>query len=203
MAIRYGDDRRGACRRGCDAAATVLLIGRRCGCRGASDRQVALSRRRLRGQVLAELEPRPVDLQAFHPHPIANLLRRGPRPQLRPLSFAHFGAGRQHMRPAVDDDTPPSGEFGVVVVGLESHERVRRCAEELGALGGSEQHLRASGDEGDREESAPPVETGDDRPTTAGRRLRRSSSPSTVTVGPAMDMERHYGLDVSPVPRSP
>ena len=109
----------------------------------------------------AELEPATGDLQGVHPH-IAKLLRRRPRPQVRPLGFADFGAGRQHMRPALDDDAPPVGEFGVVVVGLERHEGVRRCAEELGALGSSEQHRRALGDEVDREDFGPPVQTGDE-----------------------------------------
>ena len=108
------------------------------------------------------------------------------------------------MRPSLDDDAPPVGEFGVVVVGLESHEGVRRCAEELGALGSSEQHRRALGDEIDREDFGPPVQnrrrTG--LTTSWTVRLQHSSSPSTVTGGPAMDMKQHYRLDVSPVPRS-
>ena len=35
------------------------------------------------------------------------------------------------------------------------------------------------------------------------KRLQHSSSPSTVTGGPAMDMKQHYRLDESPVPGSP
>ena len=49
-----------------------------------------------------------------------------------------------------------------------------------------------------------PVQRGDEpADEELDRRLQHSSSPSTVTGGPAMDMKQHYRLDVSPRPKKP
>src|ERR1700694_1511189 len=105
---------------------------RRCAAAGATSRRPAETASRADDCFVmrfgTELEPAAGDFRGDHPH-VAKLYRCGPRPQLRSLGLFELGAGRQHMRAALDDYAPPVRAGGIVVVGFERDLVVHHGAE--------------------------------------------------------------------------
>src|SRR6185503_11351598 len=76
--------------------------------------------------------------------------RRGPGQQLCVFGIGDVVVGTQHASVAPDDHAPTTGN--AVVVGLKQHAVVDRSADQLGALGGTEQHRLVLHDEINRED---------------------------------------------------
>ena len=110
---------------------------------------------------------------------------------------AEIGVGRQHMRMGLR--APPVGELRRRGSQPRKPRRGARCA---GALGSSEKGLGRWVTKLTGKISGRPARQMTNRPNDKlDRRLQHSSSPSTVTGGPTMEMKQH--VDVSPRPKKP
>ena len=100
------------------------------------------------------------------------------------------------MRRALDDHAPPLGDS--VVVSLESYPAAHHSAEQLGALGSSEEHRPALGDEVDRKDLGLPARIVTNRPNdTVDSKPQLSSSLSTVTGSSSADMIQPNAMEFS------